>query len=127
MLLARRVASVLWLGMALAACSSSDSPSMPGGSTGAGTGSTTGTGGGSGNACKTTMCNDPFAFNDDICNGILASNCATLGRTSFACSLANDACKADGTQDAIKEQAACGEDDRKFLACLEALVDAGTD
>jgi hypothetical protein len=129
MISGRRVASVLSLAVAFVACSSSDSPGPPGATTGTSGGSTTGTGGGSGNACKTTMCRNEFPYTDDICDQILASSCATMGRTAFACSLANDACKADGTQDFTKEQAACRDDDAKFLACLEAVFyrDAGTD
>jgi hypothetical protein len=125
----RNLAAALLLAMSAVSCSSGDdgNSSTTPSTTSAGS-TSTGTGGGSHNECRETMCkSDSFAIPDDTCNMILTSSCASLARTYYACELANDACKDDGTQDGAKVFEACGQDGMKLLACLGALGDGGRD
>jgi|SRR5882672_260720 len=129
MWLNRRVVVVLSLGAgALAACSSNGSASNDVGGGGSTVTSGTGSGGASGiqNACRVTMCQDDHAITDELCDKFLASSCADKARAYYACSLANDACVADGTQDGAMVFHACSMQIDAYLRCFE-VADGGTD
>jgi len=114
----RQFVAVLSVGVAVVITGCSGDSSNSGGSGGStGTG-TTGAGGASpGNACRNTKCADPFALTDQACDALLMSSCADQARAYFACSLAHDTCKADGTQDGSMVATSCSNETHAFVTC----------
>jgi hypothetical protein len=118
----RHVVLALSLGAAFAGCGSGsdDSSNETGGSGGSG-----GSGGGSQkNECSLTKCVDPIAIQDDTCRRLLADPCAEPFKAYRDCSLANDECLADGTQDGAKALKACLNQANAFADCT--VMDGGS-
>jgi hypothetical protein len=117
----RHVVLALSLGAAFAGCGSSsdDSSNETGGSGGSG-----GSDGSHKNECSITKCLAPLAIQDDTCRRLLADPCAEPFKAWRDCSLANDECLADGTQDGAKAIKACLDQANAANACTE--MDGGS-
>jgi len=72
------------------------------------------------------MCHEDHPISDKLCDTVLASPCADKARAFYACSLANDVCQPDGTQDGATVFQACPTQIDAYVGCFD-VADGGAD